>query len=59
MIVAIDLTRTAFGFGYYIPQFRREPVLAWPVVPDTRPATLFIACSLTLYKLGRLRGYGT
>ena len=45
-IVAINLAGTAFGFWYYIPQFRLEPVLAWPVVPDSPVATLFIACSL-------------
>ena len=42
-IVAINLAGTVFGFWYYIPQFRLEPVLAWPVVPDSPAATLFIA----------------
>jgi uncharacterized membrane protein YpjA len=57
VIVAINLVGTAFGFWYYIPQFRLEPVLAWPVVPDSPTATLFIACSLALYKLGRSNEY--
>ena len=57
VIVAINLTGTAFGFWHYIPQFRLEPVLAWPVVPDSPVATLFIACSLALYKLGRSNEY--
>lgn len=57
VIVAINLVGTAFGFWYYIPQFRLEPVLAWPVVPDSPTATLFIALSLALYKLGRPNEY--
>ena len=57
VIVATNLAGTAFGFWYYIPQFRVEPVLAWPVVPDSPTATLFVACSLALYKLGRSNEY--
>jgi len=57
VIVATNLVGTAFGFWYYLPQFRLEPVLAWPVVPDSPTATLFIACSLALYKLGRPNEY--
>ena len=53
VIVGINLAETAFGFWYYIPQFRLKPVLAWPVVPDSLTATLFIACSLALHKPGR------
>jgi uncharacterized membrane protein YpjA len=53
VIVVVNLVGTVFGFWYYIPQFRLEPVLAWPVVPDSPMATLLIACSLALYKLGR------
>jgi uncharacterized membrane protein YpjA len=56
-IIAVNLVGTAFGFWYYIPQFRLEPVVAWPVVPDSPTATLFIACSLALYKLGRSNEY--
>jgi uncharacterized membrane protein YpjA len=57
VIVAINLAGTAFGFWYYIPQFRLEPIVAWPVVPDSPIATSFIACSLALYKLGRSNEY--
>jgi len=57
VIVAINLAGTAFGFWYYIPQSRPEPVLAWPVVPDSPTATSFIACSLALYRLGRSNEY--
>jgi uncharacterized membrane protein YpjA len=57
VLVAINLVGTAFGFWYYIPQFRLEPVVAWPIVPDSPTATLFIACSLALYKLGRSNEY--
>ena len=53
MTVAINLAGTAFDFWYYIPQFRLEPVVAWPVVPDSPTATLSIACSLALHKPGR------
>jgi uncharacterized membrane protein YpjA len=56
-IVAINLAGTAFGFWYYIPQFRLEPVVMWPIVPDSPTATLFIACSLALYKLSRSNEY--
>ena len=57
MVVAIDLAGTAFGFRCYIPQFRLEPIVAWPVVPNSPTATLFIACSLALYKPGRSNEY--
>lgn len=57
VIVAVNLLGTAFGFWYYIPQFGLEPVLAWPVVPDSPTATLFIALSLALYKLNRPNEY--
>jgi uncharacterized membrane protein YpjA len=57
VIVAINLIGTAFGFWYYLPQFRLEPIVAWPVVPDSPMATLLIAFSLALYKLGRSNEY--
>ena len=57
VIVAINLVGTAFGFWYYLPQFRLEPLLAWPVVPDSPMATLLIALSLALYKLDRSNEY--
>ncbi|SEO50647.1 Uncharacterized membrane protein YpjA [Halorientalis persicus] len=57
VIVGINLLGTVFGFWYYIPQFRLEPLAAWPVVPDSPMATLFIALSLALYKLERPNEY--
>lgn len=65
VIVAVNLFGTAFGFWYYgfhpLPlsdplitlQFAVEPPIAWPFVPDSPMATLFIAASLALWKLGR------
>jgi uncharacterized membrane protein YpjA len=53
VVVAINLVGTAFGFWYYRFQFAAEPLAAWPVVPDSPVATLFIAASLALWKLGR------
>lgn len=67
LVVAINLAGTAFGFWYYgfhpVPlsdplvtwQFANEPILAWPIVPDSPTATLFIAASLALWKLDRSR----
>ena len=52
-IVAINLLGTAFGFYYYGFQFSIEPVVTWPFVPDSPVATLFIAGSLAMWKLGR------
>lgn len=57
VIVAINLIGTAFGFWYYLPQFRLEPLIAWPVVPDSPMATLLIALSLALHKLNRSNEY--
>ncbi|WP_458187458.1 DUF1405 domain-containing protein [Haladaptatus sp. NG-WS-4] len=66
-IVAINLVGTAFGFWYYgfhpLPlsdplitwQFAVEPPVMWAFVPDSPVATLFIALSLGLWKLGRNR----
>ncbi|WP_435175918.1 DUF1405 domain-containing protein [Halorussus sp. AFM4] len=65
VIVAVNLLGTAFGFWYYgfhpLPlsdplitlQFGLEPPVMWPFVPDSPVATLFIAASLALWKLGR------
>ena len=67
VIVAINLLGTAFGFWYYgfhplplsdpliVGQFAIEPTVAWPFVPDSPVATLFIAASLAAWKLGRSR----
>jgi uncharacterized membrane protein YpjA len=65
VIVAVNLLGTAFGFWYYgfhpLPlsdplitwQFVAEPPAMWPFVPDSPVATLFIAASLALWRLGR------
>jgi len=53
VIVAINLVGTAFGFWYYRFQFAAEPLVIWPLVPDSPVATLFIALSLALWRLGR------
>ena len=55
LVVAINLAGTAFGFYYYLFQFSVEPVLAWPVVPDSPVATLLIALSIASWKLGNSR----
>ena len=51
LVVAINLAGTAFGFWYYRFQLAATPVVAWPVVPDSPAATLFIALSLAAWKL--------
>jgi len=64
-IVAANLLGTVFGFWYYgfhpVPlsdplitwQFAGEPVVMWPLVPDSPVATLFVAASLAAWRLGR------
>ena len=52
-IVAINLVGTAFGFWYYRFQFSDTALFMWPWIPDSPLATLFMATSLALYKLGR------
>ncbi|WP_232686281.1 DUF1405 domain-containing protein [Halobacterium zhouii] len=51
LIVAINLAGTAFGFWYYRFQLRATQLVAWPLVPDSPVATLFIGLSLAAYKL--------
>lgn len=53
LVVTINLVGTAFGFWYYRFQFAETPVVMWPFVPDSPAATLFIACSIALWKLDR------
>ena len=50
-IVAINLVGTAFGFWYYRFQLAQTPLVMWPFVPDSPAATLFVALSLTAWKL--------
>jgi uncharacterized membrane protein YpjA len=52
-VVVTNVFGTAFGFWYYRFQFAAEPVAAWPFVPDSPVATLFIALSIGLWRLGR------
>ena len=52
-IVAINLLGTAFGFWYYRFQLAETPLVMWPWVPDSPLATLFMAISLALWRLGR------
>ena len=51
LIAAVNLAGTAFGFWYYRFQLADTPLAAWVLVPDSPVATLFIALSLTAYKL--------
>jgi len=51
VIAAINFAGTAFGFWYYRVQLAETPLAAWVLVPDSPVATLFIALSLTAYKL--------
>lgn len=51
LIVAVNLVGTAFGFWYYRFQFAGASVVAWPFIPDSPMATLFIAGSLAAYEL--------
>jgi len=50
-IAAINLAGTAFGFWYYRFQFAAAAPIAWPLVPDSPMATLFIAASLIAWRL--------
>lgn len=52
-IVLINLVGTGFGFWYYRFQLARTPLVMWPWVPDSPLATLFMAASLAMWKLGR------
>ena len=61
-IALVNLVGTIFGFWYYAGrrfsapfiagQFAGTPVVAWPVVPDSPVATMFIGLSLAAWKLG-------
>ena len=51
LIVLVNLVGTAFGFWYYRFQFEATNPLAWPLVPDSPVATLFIGLSLAAWKL--------
>ncbi|MFB6094115.1 MAG: DUF1405 domain-containing protein [Halanaeroarchaeum sp.] len=49
-IAAVNLFGTAFGFWYYRFQLAATPPLAWPLVPDSPLATLFVGLSLIAYE---------
>ena len=51
LIAAVNIAGTAFGFWYYRFQFAATPAIAWPLVPDSPLATLFIGLSFAAYKL--------
>ncbi len=48
-IALINLAGTAFGFWYYRFQLEATPLAAWPFVPDSPLATMFIGLSLLAY----------
>ena len=59
-IVLINVIGTLFGFWYYAGrrttltiagQLGNSPVAAWPLIPDSPMATLFIALSLAAWRL--------
>jgi uncharacterized membrane protein YpjA len=62
-IVAVNLLGTLFGFWYYAGrpleaaaplvegQLGAAPLVAWPLIPDSPVATLFIALSLAAWRL--------
>jgi len=62
-IVAVNLLGTLFGFWYYAGrpleaapplvegQLGAAPLAAWPLIPDSPAATLFIALSLAAWRL--------
>lgn len=56
-VALVNLAGTAFGFWYYRFQFAVEPIAAWPLVPDSPMATLFVAASFALWRLGRSNEY--
>ncbi|MFC6939347.1 DUF1405 domain-containing protein [Salinirubellus sp. GCM10025818] len=57
LVVAANLVGTAFGFWFYRFQFSITDPVMWPLTPDSPLATLFIALSLSLWKLGRSNEY--
>ena len=50
-VVLINLGGTAFGFWYYRFQLAATDLVMWPFVPDSPGATLFIALSLSAWRL--------
>ena len=52
LLVAVNLVGTAFGFWYYGPPLSETPLYMWPIVPVSPLATLYMALSLSLWRLG-------
>jgi uncharacterized membrane protein YpjA len=52
-VVLVNLLGTAFGVWYYRFQLSVEPVVVWPLVPDSPAATLFAALAFGGWWLGR------
>ncbi len=50
-IALVNLVGTLFGFWYYRFQLEAAPLSAWPLIPDSPLATLFIAGSLIVWRL--------
>jgi uncharacterized membrane protein YpjA len=50
-IAAVNLAGTAFGFWYYRAQFDLTAPTAWPLVPASPVATMFIGLSLVAWRL--------
>lgn len=50
-IAFVNLLGTAFGFWYYRFQLFDAPLAAWPLIPDSPLATLFIGLSLIAWRL--------
>ncbi|MFB6157590.1 MAG: DUF1405 domain-containing protein [Haloferacaceae archaeon] len=57
LVVVTNLLGTAFGFWYYRWQFAAEPLVAWPLVPDSPTATLFAALAFAAWRVGRPSEY--
>lgn len=51
-VVAVNLVGTVFGFWYYSTQLAAAPLPAWPLIPVSPLATLYMALSLAAWRLG-------
>ena len=51
-IAIVNVVGALFGFWYYWPQLQATPVLAWPLVPVSPLATLYVGLSLAAWRLG-------
>jgi len=53
LVVFTNLAGTAFGFWFYGNHLAAAPLPAWPLIPVSPLATLYMALSLTAWRLGR------